>query len=441
MKPNILFFLIDACRADRLYGENSANTPNIDSLIKNGVYFEKNFSSTDYTFGSLGSILTSEYPFGVGENKQHYFDIHSTEDNFISHFKKNGYHAYGIMHTFLNKYGFSFEFENKDQEYPGSLHIHNGVGDRIIKKIESNEFVEPWFYFMHIMDLHSPIDVPKEFANESYSKKYNIMLNIIDSWIGKIIKKIDMENTLIVITADHGDYIPVTQFNTESASAVKKSKSMLKKIIPNYFHPYLNRQKYEMVRKVRKTKLKGSYEKRSLKKRPDEDRYFYDEVVNVPLVFSGYGIKNNRIIKEMVRSLDIFPTIGDIIQIEEKENIQGRSLLPLINGENIEEIPLYMESTIVTTDQKDPKPVIGIRTSNYKYFRRLHNKKQNVNLYDLKKDPKEEENLATKMPNIVLEMEKTLEQIRDFKTKKSKKEISDAQAKEIEDELKKLGYI
>ena len=34
------------------------------------------------------------------------------------------------------------------------------------------------------------------------------MVSAIDYWIGEIIKNVDLENTLVVLTADHGDYIP-----------------------------------------------------------------------------------------------------------------------------------------------------------------------------------------------------------------------------------------
>ena len=39
-KPNIFFLLIDSFRADKFYGkEKTSVTPNLDSLIKEGVYF------------------------------------------------------------------------------------------------------------------------------------------------------------------------------------------------------------------------------------------------------------------------------------------------------------------------------------------------------------------------------------------------------------------
>ena len=62
MKPNIIFFLIDGLRADQVYGNNrTCKTPNIDSLIQNGMYFEQAVSSVDGTIVSLNAILSSNF--------------------------------------------------------------------------------------------------------------------------------------------------------------------------------------------------------------------------------------------------------------------------------------------------------------------------------------------------------------------------------------------
>ena len=64
MYPNIIFFLIDGIRADQCYGKDrSSKTPNIDSLIKNGVYFEQAISSADGTITSLNTVFSSKFQF------------------------------------------------------------------------------------------------------------------------------------------------------------------------------------------------------------------------------------------------------------------------------------------------------------------------------------------------------------------------------------------
>jgi len=88
LKPNILFILLDACRADEFYNSKNSETPVIDSLIKKGSYFSQAISSTDYTMSAISSIFTSRYPFGVGENKQYYYKMHSDSTSYITHLKR-----------------------------------------------------------------------------------------------------------------------------------------------------------------------------------------------------------------------------------------------------------------------------------------------------------------------------------------------------------------
>ena len=443
MKPNILFILLDACRADKFYNNKNSATPIIDSLIKKGAYFSQAISSTDYTISAISSIFTSRYPFGVGETKEHYYKLHSDSTSYIDNLKKEGYHCYATMHEAVEAMGFSSYFENTDQSYPSGFLLHNGLGGKILEMLKSKRMVEPWIYFIHIEDLHRPIRIP-DFEKVSINTRYDRMMEIIDSWLGKILDIIDIETTLLVITADHGDYIPVVDDTTkEFSTIIQKTKSLIKNFIPKSQRTNIHRKKKILHRKIRASKLKTQYEKRSLNVRPDEIRYQFDELIRVPLLFFGFGIKSKKIISNLVRSIDIFPTIEEIINLSDKKTkVHGRSLFPLIEGHDMKELPVYMESTTISTGQKAPKAVIGIRTSSYKFFRGIKNSNDNKHLYDLKTDPFEENNLVEEKPDKVVEMEKILETIRKETKFQSKPEKYEAEEEKlIEKELKKLGYI
>ena len=106
------------------------------------------------------------------------------------------------------------------------------------------------------------------------------------------------------------------------------------------------------------------------------------------------------------------------------------------------EEPAYLENTIFATDTQSPIPCIGIRTSNYKYFREHNNIQKNIHLYDLRNDPLEENNLADQNQNIVKKMEKLLSEIREkLQANFEETPLTDEETKKIEAELKKLGYI
>ena len=183
------------------------------------------------------------------------------------------------------------------------------------------------------------------------------------------------------------------------------------------------------------------YEKRALLAgKADKDHFLFDDLLHVPLVFVGHGIKQNTKITQQVRTIDIFPTISDILKLPNRDNeIDGRSLLPLIEGKKMSELVNYIESShlsleIITND------VIGIRTSKYKYFRDKDDSKHRVNLFNLIDDPFEDKNVAKKYPEIVNQMEIMLKDLMSNKSSNVENYDED-ETKKIEEELKKLGYI
>ena len=113
-------------------------------------------------------------------------------------------------------------------------------------------------------------------------------------------------------------------------------------------------------------------------------------------------------------------------------------MTPLINGGELKEIPIFIQSGD-KQEQKDSL-VVGIRTSKFKYYRSRKNPKENLHLYDLEKDPLEKKNIMHLFPQIIESMEQIL-----LKYEKVQPitiiEENDNETKKIEDELKKMGYL
>ncbi|MBT4813153.1 MAG: DUF4976 domain-containing protein, partial [Cryomorphaceae bacterium] len=125
------------------------------------------------------------------------------------------------------------------------------------------------------------------------------------------------------------------------------------------------------------------------------------------------------------------------IGIKNEVDVDGQSLVPLMNGEDFDELPAYMEST--PSIQMKANEVIGIRTSEFKYFRDREDKTKRVHLYDLKNDVNEDKNISEKK-QIVEKMEKIIEELYKEKIMNSETEFSEEETRAIEKELKKLGY-
>lgn len=447
-KPNILFIVIDSLRADKVFGKNkTSKIPNIESLIKNGVYFEQAICSTPATGVSVSSIFTGLYPFKIGMGSEKYQKFNPKIRSCIQILKENDYNTYATSPEITNDLGVTHDFENPDKSYNNYFSLFAGLGNQIIQKISANYLKKPWFFYVHIFDLHKPVIVPKKFDDEKFGlSQYERMLSATDFWIGKILEKINLSNTLVIFTADHGEYIPFIKHEDKiinlEASATEKNLWKWGNKIPQNLSP-IKRKLAGLIRttrnQIKNTKLDHSsfseYEKRVLlHQRQGNVSDLYDDLIRVPLIFSGYGITSNSIISRQTSHVDIFPTILDIIGIESQEQVDGKSLLPIINGKKLRDSFVYIESSPGIGKGKDK--VIGIRSSNFKYFRDLNNTGRVLHLYDLKNDSLEENNIANKSKSVLKNLEEELLKIRSGSYEKYENEISE----EVKQVLKELGY-
>ena len=472
---------MDSFRADKCYGKSkTSKTPNLDSLIKNSVFFTNSVSSADGTTLSMSSIFTGLFPFKTGTRVRK-VQLHGT--NYIDILKKNGYHVYGKipqLRSFSDLYDYcendnvkfhysksgkstlaekNKKYEQTDgvklydegelnelKEFAGVEMISGELGNKIIDMLASKSMKEPWFFYIHIMDLHWPLVVPAEFDDENFGQSpYERVVSSLDSWLGKFLEKINMDTTLFVLTGDHGSLIPIenkdiTAFEPELGLGLKAGKHIMPKqthaIGAKFFVGLRN-----TIRDIRLAKANRDltpYEKRS--RLPYFTLSLFDESICVPLVFSGCNILP-KTISQPIRNVDIFPTIFEIINLSSKiPPSHGRSLYPFFHGNDVKELPAYIHT--IPYEKISPDDAIGTRTSQFKYFRADHDPKKNVNLYDLTKDPLENINIAKERPDLISKMEQFLTEITtDNLPEYNIEEITDEEKKKIDDELRKLGYI
>ena len=450
MKPNLMFLIIDSFRADKFHGSNkTSQTPNIDSLIKNGMYFDQAVSASDATLMSWSSIFTSKFPFKTGIRSARFNKLDENVTTYFHILKKEGYHFYGLLPTLSETIGLFPSFENQDFLYDLNQRLDTGLGDNILTKLEASK-KEPWFFLAHIMDLHFPIVVPKNFDDQKFGTSYyEKAVSALDVWVGKFFNKINLDDTLFLIISDHGSYIKSvnvdgTNINFEENIQTQALTSKLSKKIPKFAQPLKNKIFLSMEENTQKKRneilskftLKPHQKRALLSGRADKDHFLFDENIRIPLLFLGPGVQQNQVIHDQVRSVDVFPTVCDLLGIKNPANIDGKSLLPIIDGKK-EELPAYIESTpLVLTDSND---VVGIRTSKFKYFRDKNDPKNRIHLFDLQNDPNEDENIASAKPEMVDELESVLQNI--LKQENTIKETINDESQEIENELRKLGYV
>ena len=452
MNPNILFIVIDSLRADKCYGdEKTSITPNIDSLISGGSYFTQALCSAAATAVAVGSLLTGLYPFNTGMGDATYHKLNADISSYIKVLKDNGYHTYSSAPQIAVDFGLTCDFENVDSSYDNYFSLFAGLGDQILKKFSSNKLKEPWFFYIHLFDLHTPVIVPNDFTDERFgASQYEKMVSAMDSWIGKLLQKVNLEQTLIVFTSDHGEYVPVVRHGDETISLEPSSaESSLWKLgnkVPKNLYPM--KRKFGSVLRSARDRIKSSktsakslstYEKRVLlDSRMGSGHRVFDDLIRVPLIFSGYKIPSGKIIKQQVRHIDVFPSIMELLSLEDHNKPDGVSLAPLLRGERTDEVPAYIESP--PSVDGDPEKIIGIRTSEYKYLKNITNPEKPVELYDLRNDHLEEDNIAETSPDIASKLDSSLQAIR-TENKIGEADDDPEEIRKIEEKLRKLGYI
>ena len=446
MKQNILFLTLDGLRADKFTGETkTAITPNLDKLLKKGTYFNQAISCADGTILALNAMLSGKFPFRTGTRAK---EVQMSSSNYIHIFKNNGYHVYGIIPDLTILSRFRFNFENSVNSFKGTPpnieRLGEGTGQKILNLFEPNKMKAPWFCYIHPNDLHNPVIVPEEYKNEKFgNNKYEKVLSSMDKWIGDIVKRIDMDKTIIIITADHGSIIPEGDLEyVDFEPEFKTGLNMGKKLMPHSTHKIGAKMFVGLRNKIRDSRLKKAnegltpYQKRS--RLPHFRLSLFDEVIRIPLLFIAKNIPEDKQLSQQISNVDIFPTILDILGFSDNSQRDGRSLVPYFKGDNMEEREVYLHTIPYVEKSVDDK--VGIRTSKYKYFRYARESSEKINLYDLSKDPQENNNIASENPAIVKEMEAILEGLTKNATIESMDDVDDKRLERIQDELRLLGY-
>ena len=450
MKPNILFVLVDSLRADQCYGEDKTSyTPFLDSLLKNGLYFKNTFSSSDGTIISLNCLLNSKFQFETGVRSR---KIILLEDNHLQTLKDSGYYLTGIFPNLTSFKPIHHYFENTENTLecgPPPQTLTTGMNEKIKLLLASLPKEKPWFCYIHLLDLHPLREgkIPpkiKEFQSDKFGNSlYAQTVSSIDHHLKKILKTYHEKNTILIITADHGERIPHGEkSNTQLEPELKSMTNAGKKLLPKKMHNTGGKimSKFRTsIGKAKTTHLNRSftpYEKRS------RDPYFTlslnHELLHIPLFISGLDL-SPKIISNLASTLDIFPTIFDMAGIPYTNSKYSHSLLSFIKNDNSLERKLFLHTS--PYENESPQDAIGIQTTSYRYFRNTKNPKKNVHLYDLENDPYENENISDKFPVIVKEMESEIEEMTKESVQNDFEKLSDEERKIIETELGKMGYL
>ncbi|RMW36744.1 MAG: DUF4976 domain-containing protein [Candidatus Nitrosopelagicus sp.] len=442
MRPNVLFLVIDSFRADKCYGSKKTSvTPNLDYLIQNGIYFSQMISSAPASIPAVSSILTGLFPFKSLSLENDVYNLKKDIPNIIGILKNSGYETIATIPNILKLMNLNHIF-NEINSYDDQSTLYDGIGEKILEKFDNLINNEPWVYYLHLNDIHGQAIFHKDFFHDDFNdvklgkNQYERMVSLMDPWIGKILKRVNLSNTLIILTADHGSDVASFDSEMEKISKSAKEKLVIEKNfsiktgqkitskLPKFFNP-LRRNLSKKYRAKRtsivekqispvldkiESEEQDPYKKRLLKNMLKASTLPFDEKFRIPLIFSGYGVDSHHITSQQIRSVDIFPTILDLLGIENNYQIHGKSLMNYFTGKPTIEQPAYIESH-KNVNEGIFKNLVGIRTSKFKYFRSKDDPSQDLHLYDLESDPLEIKNIANDDKKTISSMESLIKKI------------------------------
>lgn len=147
-----------------------------------------------------------------------------------------------------------------------------------------------------------------------------------------------------------------------------------------------------------------------------KNRYRKNDIVvlHIPLIIYDKNLGKKINIDKQVCQLDIAPTIADLANISVKK-FCGKSLLKLINNN------VSIERNVISEDLHiyKRKKLTSIRTKNWKYILSEWDSEQE--LYNLKEDPYEKNNLVYKERNLTIELNKLVQNHISLEKKVNKK--------------------
>lgn len=395
-RKNIILITIDALRADHVtcLGNLKKTTLNIDEMAKKGALFTQAISTGPSTRRSFISMFSSTYASMYGGFRNSSFENRNMIAEILrkQRYSTAAFHSNVLLSSYFNyNRGFDrfedfFEpaqvksvFTKLEQAFQKRLKTTFGPALQIVKFIRGNlpyrraEFINrhalswlkdcsnKFFLWIHYMDCHFPYLPPTSFApptaswwmffelnfrwriKASLSKKqlailtsfYDGEIRYVDDCLGILLNKLKemgiwLDNTFIILAADHGE-----EFKDHG--------------------------------------------------RLGHDFRLYDELVHVPLIICGPGIKPKTVVESPVSLIDLSPTILDLLDIQNvPETFLGKSLFHPDRKYRRDKL----EGVISEWDCENRR-ILAYRTKEWKYILTINDQNMRHELYNLQADPKE----------------------------------------------------
>lgn len=393
---NVVLVSFDTLRAKNVgvLGYQRDTTPTIDRFAKKGINFTNAISVTSWTLPSHMSWFTGVYPsqhkvlnkFTVKENgDEEITNLKEVSPNFktlAKVLKENGYRTGGFtggagVHR---QFGFDqgFEIYTDDKEFAGFI----DSAPKALRWIKNNKD-EKLFVFLHGYDIHGQYVPEGGYDNRFVDFEYDGELNGSKEEQEEL-REEGLARGNIFLTKDDVRFL--TALYDEK---IQRADELFAKFIKEY-------EQLGLMDKTVFILTSDHGEELYEHGRIDHGHSLYDELIKVPLIITAPGINDGITIDEQVSTIDLMPTILDIVGINETDNMlkqmKGRSLIEVTQGED------ELQDVFPETDYRYSTFQRAIRTGRgWKLIVNLETKVKE--LYQLSSDPYERQNKADLQKN------------------------------------------
>jgi arylsulfatase A-like enzyme/Tfp pilus assembly protein PilF len=394
---NVLLITLDTTRADHIgcYGYQSARTTAIDALAEHGVTFDNAYVTAPLTLPSHASMLTGLYPPENGLHDNGAGRLTESVPTLAEVLRQHAYNTGAFIGSVVlhGKSGLDRGFQLYDDDMAGGerqgdeTHLmRNGrlVVDSAVNWLNSLNADDPFFCWVHFFDPHAPYQGhPEIFGDRFAAVPYDGDIAFADVQIDRLLERLketgQYDQTLIIVVGDHGE-----GFNDHDELE----------------HGFL----------------------------------LYNSTVRVPLIVSGpTASATGERVETPVSLVDLMPTVLDCLQISSEAHVSGQSLRPALQRQPLESRACYSQTTSAFT-AFGWAPLKSITTDEWKYVQTTREE-----LYGLKSDPGELQNLAATKPAQVEAMQQLLA---DVEAQMSVVEATDADLTDAERRaLSSFGYV
>jgi arylsulfatase A-like enzyme/Tfp pilus assembly protein PilF len=346
---NVLLVTIDTLRADALssYG-GPAQTPNLDRLAAGGARFTFAHAHTVVTLPSHTSILTGHFPYETGIRDNSGFRVHPGTATLATRLKALGFATGAFVGGFplTKRFGLTPGFDVYDDQMPeqhGAIEVSmperpaDAVVARALDWIGNQR--TKFFAWVHVYDPHSPYRPPADLLAQYRSQPYYGEVAFVDRALGPLLERLQSlpRTTLVIVTADHGESLG------EHGEAT-------------------------------------------------HGMFAYEATLRVPLIVARItpgrsGGAGGTVIDIPVRHIDLVPTVLDAVGASQDRSLPGASLREVLGGQASDRASYFEAMTYNLV--RGWAPLRGVLAGREKYIDLPIQE-----LYDLRADPREANNLA-----------------------------------------------